>query len=429
MVKIMVHGGYEPVECKARPHPHNEALHVYTSPERVVVVTWMGAEDASQCVLVPAGYTVSGRTVVPRVNNGVWITGTLVSPETTVKGPTASPMQKWVSIGSFSNIVSAVKKLYYGRSVTVTYRGKIKLHGTNAGIQITPGGRAIAQSRNRPITPEEDNLMFAKWVARTADRWTRLMPCVVYGEWCGKGVQRGVAISEIESRQFCVFAITIPKSLHDGGFDANGITSIIYDPDEIARWLKPIGELEEMHILPWHHPPLEVAIPDHVSEVSRQVNTMTAEVAEQDPWVHKVFGIAGPGEGLVEFPIEIDGKPVTKLHEYNVFVFKSKGDKHVVKRRVDGSGDAAAATETPENVAQFVWMMVTEARCQQGLQEIGGRRRPEMFRRFLTWMVKDIEKEGKAELEAGGLTVPEIKPPIATACNRWWFQLALPPKP
>jgi len=429
MVKLHVYGGFAPVECTTQMYPHNEHLTVFTSPERVVAVSSIPVDDIADAMLVPAGCTVNGTLVVPRVSNGVWVSGIIVNKDAVVRPPASSPMQKWVSIKSFSGVVSSVKKLFGGIPVMVTYRGKIKIHGTNAGIQITAGGKVVAQSRNRVISPVDDNLEFAKWVASTSERWARLMPCVVYGEWCGPGVQKGVAISGVAERQFCVFAITIPATLYDGGFDANGITNFIYEPDEIERWLGSLVDLDRVHVLPWHHAPLETILPDNALTASKQFNDMTTDVAERDPWVHKVFGVAGPGEGLVEFPVVINGIPMTRLHEFSLLSFKSKGDNHVVKKRRDGAGDAAAQVEVPHTVVHFVYMMITGPRCEQGLNEVGGRRLPELFRTFLAWMLKDIEKEGQEELAAGGLVMGDVRPALSRACKRWWFQMDLPPTP
>jgi len=426
MVKLQVYGGFSPVECRAEPHPHNEHFIVYTTPERVVAISSMRPEDAHLALIVPAGCTVGGKKVTPGISNGVWVSGVVVNKEEVVEAPTSSPMQKWVSIGSFSGVVALVKKSFVNRPITVTYRGKIKIHGTNAGIQVTPGGKVVAQSRNRVVTPIDDNLDFAKWVATTSERWARLMPCVVYGEWCGLGVQKGVAISEVNDRQFCVFAITIPATVYDGGFDAQGVTSIIYEPDDIEQWLRPVGAVDRAHVLPWYHEPLNVTIPSSALAASKKFNDMTSEVAEQDPWVHKVFGVAGPGEGLVEFPIAIDGTSMTKLHEFSALSFKSKGENHLVKKRRDGQGDAAANVEVPRTVMHFVYMMVTEARCEQGLAELGDGRKPELFRHFLAWMLKDIEKEGHNELESAGFVMGDARPTLTQACKRWWFQLDLP---
>lgn len=49
-----------------------------------------------------------------------------------------------------------------------------------------------AQSRNKFITPDKDNYGFAAWVSENAETLARILgPGRWYGEWWGKGIQRG----------------------------------------------------------------------------------------------------------------------------------------------------------------------------------------------------------------------------------------------
>ena len=61
-----------------------------------------------------------------------------------------------------------------------------------SSIVITEDGRIAAQSRTRLITPEDDNFGFARWVQENAQTLIQdLGPGRFFGEWWGKGVQRG----------------------------------------------------------------------------------------------------------------------------------------------------------------------------------------------------------------------------------------------
>ena len=66
-----------------------------------------------------------------------------------------------------------------------------KLDGTNAQLYITEDGELYTGSRNRWITPEDDNYGFAKWAAGNKDALLTLGPGHHYGEWWGNGIQRG----------------------------------------------------------------------------------------------------------------------------------------------------------------------------------------------------------------------------------------------
>lgn len=66
-----------------------------------------------------------------------------------------------------------------------------KIDGTNAQIYITDEGEIIAGSRNRYLTPKDDNYGFAAWVEENKEALLKLGPGRHFGEWWGKGIQRG----------------------------------------------------------------------------------------------------------------------------------------------------------------------------------------------------------------------------------------------
>ena len=73
----------------------------------------------------------------------------------------------WSSIELLHNVVRALQHLReLGHPFPVVeYRAKVKLHGSNYGVQIIDDGIA-AQSRTSLLTPEADYKGFAAWVHR-----------------------------------------------------------------------------------------------------------------------------------------------------------------------------------------------------------------------------------------------------------------------
>ena len=72
-----------------------------------------------------------------------------------------------------------------------------KIDGTNAAIGVLDDGTVYAQSRKKLITPEQDNAGFARWVADNADALrAHLGPGLHFGEWWGRGIQRGYGQTE-----------------------------------------------------------------------------------------------------------------------------------------------------------------------------------------------------------------------------------------
>ena len=125
---------------------------------------------------------------------------------------------EFLSIGELRNIVKDVR--HFDPAAKLTFTGTVKVHGTNTAVVIHPDGTYHCQSRSRIITTEDDNLRFAAWVAANeaeilhaatriygnlgvAGPYSR--DFVLYGEFAGRGIQKGVAVNDTD-RFFYVFA-------------------------------------------------------------------------------------------------------------------------------------------------------------------------------------------------------------------------------
>src|SRR5690606_32927913 len=90
------------------------------------------------------------------------------------------------------------KMARWSRDVIVTE----KIDGTNAQVCIGEDGSIRAGSRTRWITPEADNFGFARWVEENKEELLKLGPGRHFGEWWGKGIQRGYGVAD---RRFSLF--------------------------------------------------------------------------------------------------------------------------------------------------------------------------------------------------------------------------------
>lgn len=79
-----------------------------------------------------------------------------------------------------------------------------KIDGTNAQIYIRDDGKMFVGSRTRWITPENDNFGFAKWARDNQEDLMGLGVGRHFGEWWGKGIQRGYGI---EDKRFSLFNV------------------------------------------------------------------------------------------------------------------------------------------------------------------------------------------------------------------------------
>lgn len=320
----------------------------------------------------------------------------------------------WPEIESFHNIkkytsVDAHPEILNGQSI-VNYRPKLKMHGTNSAIQIHKDGTIICQSRECIITSEKDNAGFARWVEAHKEDWKQSQGYIVYGEWVGQGIQKGVAVSSIPKRSFTIFAI---RPLDD-------LNSIIVEPDEIQSIIKNIPT--DTYILPWYNEGLEVDWAGLVENLTNDVNLINkwvAAVEANDPWVESVFGIKGVGEGLVFYPRS------DKHLLYAAFVnlvFKAKGDKHKnIATAAPAQVDASVAT----SIDSFVDMVLTPARLEQGATKVSidGSLSFDikLTGKFVVWVSSDVEKESKDELVASGLTWKQVQRALADKARVWYI--------
>ncbi len=78
-----------------------------------------------------------------------------------------------------------------------------KIDGTNACVQVLEDGTVLAQSRTRFITPENDNYGFARWVRENEDELRAGLGFGThFGEWWGRGIQRGYGVDD---KRFSLF--------------------------------------------------------------------------------------------------------------------------------------------------------------------------------------------------------------------------------
>ena len=320
----------------------------------------------------------------------------------------------WSSIELLHNVVRTLGHLHdLGHPLPVIeYRAKVKLHGSNCAVQITDTG-IVAQSRTSLLTPEVDYKGFAAWVHRHAAYFeTQLRGIVVFGEWCGPGVEKGMAISAARSKLFAVFAVQIADR-------------IVYEPDELRELVPTDGAPDELHVLPWESDPVRIDYGSRAAldAVTAKLNEHVAEVEREDPWVKRALGISGVGEGLVFYPVAVNGGPPprdpTGLAQ---LMFKAKGEKH----RTAGTRTAIAVdAAVVASIDNFVTLMVSEARLAQGLAAITGDgarlRDPRLTGKFLEWIVADVGKESVAELEASELSFAQVERAIRARARAWYL--------
>ena len=263
--------------------------------------------------------------------------------------------------------------IYSARFVPTT-----KLHGCNAGVVLPANGTPlVAQSRNRVLTLDADNYGFAAWVAEHEGALREYLfavrgaettsDFVVWGEWVGPGIQRGVACSQIPRRVWAPFAAAFMRG------DALEYVSAPPFPLDAGTGIYPV--------LRWG--PAEISLD---KPLPAWVEEATAAEDARCTWSWGRFGVEGSGEGLVWVPVDAP----------YALTFKTKGLAHreVGPRPERPATDASAAEELAGRLCQ-------PARLDKGLDYLREIRLPldrTSTGAYLQWVHQDVQRECADEL-------------------------------
>jgi hypothetical protein len=308
---------------------------------------------------------------------------------------------QWMSIESYSNqVISRQKSAEVGYPFPVLrYRGKIKLHGKNAGIRVE-NGKFKAQSRTEDLSEGNNLNGFWNFVDALDDSWAKEHEgFVIFGEWFGKGIQKG-AYPALNEKYYAIFSI---ENLNT--------TEIHYEPEDIMKILGDFANLSDrIFVLPWQTDEYVI----NYAQPSEHIDTFNAiidQIEKSDPWVKKTFGSDQVGEGLVFYPIE------KSLHEdVSRYIFKAKGLKHAVN---PAKAPVQVDVELIESVNEFAASFVTEARLEQAASVVGLEKK--LIGSFIKWVIEDIKKESKHELEKSKLDFMLISKKITELSKNWYL--------
>lgn len=328
---------------------------------------------------------------------------------------------KWSDIEGFHNLRKTIllkTDFIKGIAPIISFRAKIKLHGTNASVQIRPSGEVFAQSRSKIITVGDDNCGFAAWVEKNKEYFVKFAqpagPMVIFGEWCGQGIMKQTAINGIGKKVFAVFAIQCgsrDKSL------------MVVEPENLIATLDMIHSPlpADVFVLPWAENgsvTIDFADTKQTQASCDFINSLVEQVEHQDPWVKEIFGVEGIGEGLVFYPQYKER--VVPRGDITDFLFKAKGEKHkVVKTKKAVQIDPTAVA----SVAEFIELVLTESRLEQAVTETcAGQFYLPWMGNFLQWIGRDIKKECQLELQAAKLEWKVINKEVMKAAKEWYIK-------
>jgi len=284
----------------------------------------------------------------------------------------------------------------------IDFVGKVKSHGTNSAIVIQDD-EVTFQSGIRTISVKHDNAGFACFAhgLNPKELFGELDNVVIFGEFCGGNIQKGVALNQL-SKRFVIFGV---KSLltdewiniRDLGFDdVRFANKNVFTVDSFKQF--------------------EISIDFNEPELAQEkLIRFTDEVEEKCP-IGDYFGVTGIGEGIVYSPVDVE------LMQDSEFWFKVKGEKHSSSKV---KTLAPVDIEKLNSIKEFIDCVVTENRLEQGIQhlkemEVSIERKNTGA--FMKWMISDIVSEELDLMTGNGLILKDVQRSISNASREFWFK-------
>lgn len=342
------------------------------------------------------------------------------------------------SIEKFANIVANINRTYnfvglddnnepiYDLSKpkpTLTFKGTVKLHGTNAGVCYNKKDGLWVQSRENIITPESDNAGFAffvesnkeafldffKKIARENDLGYAIdvenVTISIYGEWCGGNIQKGVGITNLP-KSFFIFGVKVTPSTIENS-----------EKQPVAYWLDS-SDLRNHDVKIYNiedYQTYSVDIDFNVPQlIQNKLIELTLAVEEECP-VAKAFGFSGIGEGIV-FSYKND--------KGEVFRFKSKGEKHAGNSKVN---TLRKVDDVKINTCIEISNKVTPTwRLEQMLEKQfdlinGGKIDVKGLGGYIKLVISDIIKEDSDVLAEANLEPKDIGKYVSDIARKYFF--------
>ena len=333
----------------------------------------------------------------------------------------------------FREIVQEVKfraEAHNVRPPVLSFIGTVKLHGCNSSVVQDIKTRTMyAQSRNTVITPVDDHMGFAKFVKQQTDCFNLLFMAarvvfgisqlteadslVIYGEWCGQGIMKGVAVSQVP-KMFVIFGIRVIRGEEKGEWftpsQVNDVYVSILTDDDL--------ELNQVFCA-YSFKTYTIDIDFDQPELARDLMVEMVKEVEAECPVGKCFGVSGVGEGIVFKCVEwINGEPLFRIDD---LMFKVKGEKHAetkTKEKISVDVEKVNSTNallemvlTPHRLEKMIYKMV----------EMGDPVTVESTGIFLKYIGQDVMKEEGDVIDKSGLDRKSVTGPLNKKARDWYM--------
>lgn len=239
-------------------------------------------------------------------------------------------------------------------------------------------------------------------VARTymavSGRMEAVTNVLLAGEWCGRGIQSGVALDKLP-RMYVVYGVRV-----------NGV----WQPITTYRHVS-LDQHRLYNIL--RVPAYTVTVDyDTITDVLPQLMVLTREVERECPFGQS-FGVSGVGEGIVWVCDEL-------INDSRGW-FKTKGDKHAVTHipPLLSATSSEATRSKLANCTVFASEAVTEGRLEQGLAYLKEMQLPvtrASTGEYVRWVWQDVQKEEGDSISELGLDKTALGKAISKRALQWY---------
>ena len=298
------------------------------------------------------------------------------------------------------------------KDVVLNLYGSVKLHGSNFSIVYTKLGEYYSQSRERVLDDSFDIHGFNEYskkiksymLERFKDIYTRyesddIEAIVVYGEYCGKGIQKKLALAHVD-KFWAPFSINIKyKDVNKESLQLIPEELYAFDNDELR--IHNVCKFGEWSIMADFLNP---------SSYDYQLEQITKKVEALCP-AAKYFGVEGNGEGVV-WTTHFNGKN---------FRMKIKGLSHSISKM---KSIVEIDPTKVNSINEFIDYAVTDTRLNQGLSWVIDNKFVmdlSSYGKFIKWINEDILKEESDVLSANNLTMKDVSKAISNKAKVFYM--------
>ena len=341
-------------------------------------------------------------------------------------------MIKFPSIEQFRNIIANVNRTFNFTGLDengdaiydvtlpkpiLTFKGTVKLHGTNAGVSFNESGYWV-QSRENIITPEKDNAGFAFFVESKKEVFKKFVDQItslnlfeihnntvtIYGEWCGSNIQKGVGICNLP-KSFFIFGVKVTP--HTETEEELREKPAYWIPSHYLK--SPDDNIYNIEDYKTYSLDIDFNMPQLWQNI---LSEFTMGVEAECP-VAKAFGFSGIGEGIVW----------TCNHKGVVHRFKVKGEKHSASKV---KTLASVDVEKLNSIKEFVDYAITESRFNQALENVFPNNETIDVKKMgdvIRWVVTDVTKEEMDTMVKNNIEPKDVNKYISSKVREMFFSM------